>query len=347
MISIALFSIFTLVLGLPSRPIDIVAKEVAPSTGLWQPKVGSRFQISLSRRLDSSRSPFSRKPALPVPGSADVFDLDLFDTPASAIQQLHSQGKKVICYFSAGSSESWRKDLTKLNASDMGEPLRGWPNERWLDLRREDVYNVTKARIKLAYEKGCDGIDADNIDAYADEGKRGGGFPTPLKAQDSIAFVQRMAAEAHQHGLSVGLKNAEGILPRISNMVEFAVNEQCATYSGCKAYEAFINSGKAVFHIEYADYKIKNGTQIELVAEAGESVGGMTSEQLHSLYCLQTSIGNRRSVSQNTGKKFSTVIKKMDLSSWVMYCDGSWEGGKATGTRTRAFETEGSIEGPE
>jgi len=210
----------------------------------------------------------------------------------------------------------------------MGETMRGWENEKWLDIRSQNVFNIMQARIRTAREKGCDGIDPDNIDAYGDESRRGGGFKNPLQDQDSINYVQKLANEAHQNGLAMGLKNAESILPRVSNMVEFAVNEQCATYyGGCQAYERFINSGKPVFHIEYAEYSIKNGTQVELKAEAGDSVSGMNSEQLKSLYCLQTGIQNRRWISQDIGRKFSTVIKKMDLSHWVMYCDGLVEGG--------------------
>jgi len=35
----------------------------------------------------------------------DVFDIDLFNSSTSTITTLHTLGKKVICYFSAGSYE--------------------------------------------------------------------------------------------------------------------------------------------------------------------------------------------------------------------------------------------------
>ena len=45
--------------------------------------------------------------------NVQVYDIDLFDTNLTTIRQLHQQGKKVICYFSAGSYEDWREDKEK------------------------------------------------------------------------------------------------------------------------------------------------------------------------------------------------------------------------------------------
>jgi hypothetical protein len=98
-----------------------------------------------------------------VPENADVFDVDLFDTSKQLIQQLHSRGKKVICYFSAGGSESWRPDYGSILQKDKGEQLKGWERENWLDIRSQDVFEVMKKRIALAASKSCDGIDPDNI----------------------------------------------------------------------------------------------------------------------------------------------------------------------------------------
>lgn len=56
---------------------------------------------------------------------ADIYDIDLFDTSAVLIAQLQQQGRKVVCYFSAGSSEDWRSDFASFQAADMGNPLSG------------------------------------------------------------------------------------------------------------------------------------------------------------------------------------------------------------------------------
>ncbi|MFQ5739279.1 MAG: endo alpha-1,4 polygalactosaminidase [Acidobacteriota bacterium] len=39
---------------------------------------------------------------------------------------LHAQGRKVICYISAGSWESWRPDAGQFPSYLLGKPLSGW-----------------------------------------------------------------------------------------------------------------------------------------------------------------------------------------------------------------------------
>jgi len=132
----------------------------SPNTTLpWTPTVSSTWQIILSHPPDLSSSSATTP-------NVSVFDIDLFDTPASTIQQLHSLGKKVLCYFSAGSYEDWRDDADQFEDADLGNDLDGWPGEKWLDLNSENVRRIMKTRIELAAEKGCDGVDPDNVDAY-------------------------------------------------------------------------------------------------------------------------------------------------------------------------------------
>ena len=55
----------------------------------------------------------------------DLFDVDLFNIPIKTTQQLHRLGKKVICCFSAGSCEDWRRDAGEFNADDLEITCRG------------------------------------------------------------------------------------------------------------------------------------------------------------------------------------------------------------------------------
>jgi hypothetical protein len=132
-----------------------------PSTvahsGIWQPAVGTKWQIELSQviKVDSTLDP-----------SVGIYDTDLFDTPKSSIDQLHSLGKKVICYFSAGSYEPGRPDSAQFTASDKGSELDGWPGEYWLNINSANVRSIMAARLQLAATKGCDGVDPDNVDGY-------------------------------------------------------------------------------------------------------------------------------------------------------------------------------------
>lgn len=54
---------------------------------------------------------------------AAMWDVDLFDSPASTVQALKAIGKTVICYFSAGTAEDWRDDYKDFAAADLGKVL--------------------------------------------------------------------------------------------------------------------------------------------------------------------------------------------------------------------------------
>ena len=175
----------------------------------------------------------------------DIYDIDLFDSSEALIQQLQQSGKKVICYFSAGSYEDWRPDEDQFSDSDLGNPLSGWPGERWLDIRSDSVHTIMKNRLDLAALKGCDGVEPDNVDGYTNSS----GFN--LTATDQLLFNQLLANESHSRGLSVGLKNDLDQVEELVEYFDFAVNEQCKAYSECDTLTPFINSGKPVLHVEY------------------------------------------------------------------------------------------------
>jgi hypothetical protein len=124
------------------------------SLAVWQPELNQTYQLILKGVLDISKG---------IVPDFDIFDVDLFYTPKETIQALHDKGKRVICYFSAGSAEDWRPDWSQFQDIDKGSCLGGWSGERWLDIRKDGVWTVMKSRIKLASEKGCDAIDPDNM----------------------------------------------------------------------------------------------------------------------------------------------------------------------------------------
>jgi hypothetical protein len=130
----------------------------APHAGeLWQPKVGEPWQIILNSTVDLNTT------ELLEPTEVKIFELDLFDTPKSTIDELHLQGIKVICYFSCGTAEDWRPDYESFKKESKGSCLPRWVGERYIDIRRRDIFEVMKKRIETAKEKGCDAIDPDNI----------------------------------------------------------------------------------------------------------------------------------------------------------------------------------------
>jgi len=60
---------------------------------------------------------------------AVYYDVDLFNTPQSVIDELHAKGRAVICYVNVGASENWRADFKQFPAAAMGNGLAGWEGE--------------------------------------------------------------------------------------------------------------------------------------------------------------------------------------------------------------------------
>ena len=176
---------------------------------------------------------------------AQVYDIDLFEVPAATIAGLQAQGRRVVCYFSAGSAEDFRADFAAFDAADLGTPLDGWPGERWVDTRSANVRRILQARLDLAAAKGCDGVEPDNMDGY----DNAPGFP--LTAATQLDFNRFVATEARRRGLAVGLKNDVAQLDALEPFFDFAVNEECHAFDECAAYRVFTARGKAVFNAEY------------------------------------------------------------------------------------------------
>jgi hypothetical protein len=131
--------------------------ELEPARQLWQPAVGEKWQIILNSTIILNSS------AILEPRDVKIFEVDLFDTPKSTLQELKNRGIKIICYFSAGTSEDWRPDFSEFKGEDKGTCLPQWVGERYVDIRKTSVLKVMTQRIALAAEKGCDAIDPDNI----------------------------------------------------------------------------------------------------------------------------------------------------------------------------------------
>jgi len=177
--------------------------------------------------------------------SANVYDIDLFDSSKELIERLHQKKKVVICYFSAGSYEDWRSDKDRFPDEVLGRPLDGWEGERWLDIRSPVVREIMKDRLELARQKSCDGVEADNVDAYTNES----GFN--LSASDQLSYNRFLASEAHKRGLLIGLKNDLEQIPQLVEYFDFAINEQCFEFNECERYLPFLVRNKAVFNAEY------------------------------------------------------------------------------------------------
>ncbi|MEV5572688.1 endo alpha-1,4 polygalactosaminidase [Spirillospora sp. NPDC052269] len=208
-------------------------EKAAAAASWWRPKPRTTWQWQLSGRVDTSVR-------------AQVYDVDLFETPAATVAKLKKAGRRTICYTAIGSAENWRPDYKRFPARVLGKKVADWPGERWVDIRQLNVLRpIWAARLDQCKKKGFDGVEPDWMDGY----KNDTGFK--LTARDQLAFNRMLASMAHQRGLAIGLKNDLDQIPQLVGTMDFAVNEQCAQYGECGRLIPFIKAGKAVFHAEY------------------------------------------------------------------------------------------------
>lgn len=209
------------------------AGSIAANSGaVWMPKPGTTWQWQLTGDIDTSID-------------AQMYDIDLYTSDPATIQTLHDKGHKVVCYFSAGTYEPGRPDSAALEKTGLGMTLDGWPDEKWLDVRKPAVRELMKARLDLAKNRKCDGVEPDNIDGYDNENGLG------LIEKDGLDYDKFLASEAHARGLSIGLKNSLGLVSDLVSVFDWALNEECLQYDECEELTPFIKAGKAVFHCEY------------------------------------------------------------------------------------------------
>ena len=200
--------------------------------GRWRPAPGTQWQWQLTTPIDQSVN---------VP----VYDIDGFENSAAVVKALHDRGRKVICYVNVGSVEEYRPDHGAFPSSVQGQE-NGWPQEKWLDIRRADILRPIMAkRFDMCRAKGFDAVEPDLVEGYSNDT----GFP--LTAADQLTYNRMIADLAHDRGLSVALKNDVDQVNDLVNDFDFSIDEECAQFKECDGLTPFIKQGKAVFHVEY------------------------------------------------------------------------------------------------
>ncbi len=201
----------------------------------WKPKPGQTFQVQYDGEIDLSVD-------------VDIISLDLFETSIEDIKHLHNRGIKVLCYLNAGAWEKWRPDRDDFPKRALGFNYRGWPGERWLDIRQMDgLTPILEARLDLCLNKGFDGVEPDNLDGYANAT----GFR--ITADDQIHFNRWLARSAHERGLGIGLKNDPDQAQILLDDFDWITTENCFKQNWCEQASVFVQAGKPVFAIEYRE----------------------------------------------------------------------------------------------
>ncbi|KAI1817682.1 glycoside hydrolase superfamily [Poronia punctata] len=222
-----------------------------------------------------------------VDKDTQFYVVDLENTSKNDIADLINAGHTIVCYFSAGSVESYRDDAGDFPDEAIGKTLDGWDEEQWLDVRNEGVRDVMTQRIRTAVDKGCQGVDPDNVDGYQNES----GFD--MTEDDAVDYVRFLAEEAHSQGLAFGLKNAGDIVEQVVDVAEWAINEECVEWDECDSWAPFIDAGKPVFHVEYTEDDDATSVSPSQLKEACAAGGN---------------------------SDFSTIVKHLPLDDWVVKC---------------------------
>ena len=268
--------------------------------GLWQQPPDARWQYQLesaNRDLAPSGGIDVGICEAPHGGGGcvrpEVFDIDLYvdgqvsrnnhTINTAAVEAIHDRGAHAVCYLSAGTAERFRPDYHRYVRFDrrhrhrlIGKPFSSvFPNEYWLNIKtrrgqRDFILRRVEARTEKCARAGFDGVEYDNVDAYA-QGRKVTGWRIRPRAQ--LAFNRALARIAHRNGLSVALKNDLGQLKRLEPSFDYAINEQCFSYHECTnnpapGYRAFTRAGKAVFQVEY---RIRRGRFCDRAATLGTS----------------------------------------------------------------------------
>ena len=245
-------------LGLGHCTADTDANQVEPAAGnvltessvvrdWWRPRADEnlRWYWQLQDAIDTSHS-------------VDVYDIDI-DTPQPVIDKLKARGVKLICYFSVGTVESFRTDASEFPKQVVGNPYVGYADERWLDIGNiAALAPVMRDRLDRCAEKGFDGVEGDNVDAFyldaqgaEDSTQSGTGFG--ITEQQSRDYVLWLARESHLRGLGFGLKNAEALAESVVDQVDWMLTESCHVYSWCEQALVVRRANKPVFMTEYAE----------------------------------------------------------------------------------------------
>jgi hypothetical protein len=240
-----------------------------------------------------------------------VVDVDLFGQ-AGQVASLKAKGHIVFCYYSAGTVEDWREDVIANKSawqSVSGGAMAQWAGERWLDISKLDKLQALMVpRLDEAAAVGCDGVEPDNVDCFANAECTSKFLG--ITKMHQLAYNRWTASYAHSKGLLIGLKNTgtrtRSVQPRarlrsgatactpvlvrpsagslVADLVsdyDCAFVEQCMQFTECPKYSPFISANKPVFAIEYQDSSSKcasaNTLGIQLKWCAGSPANGVCS----------------------------------------------------------------------
>lgn len=190
------------------------------------------WQIQLTGELDTTVD-------------VSFFEADLFALDPDTVGAVKTPGRTLACYVSVGTAEPWRPDYERFSEAVLGEPLVDYPQERWLDVRSDEVRAVMDDRLTRAVQLGCDAVELSNLSAHHAES----GFP--LTPADELDYASWLIARAHERALDAGISASDDLVPLLVDQADWGLTEECLAYDSCQVWRAFPAQGKPVFMIEY------------------------------------------------------------------------------------------------
>jgi hypothetical protein len=198
----------------------------------WRPALATSWQIQLTGPLDSVVD-------------ASIYVVDLFDTTETQIAALRGAGRRVLCYVSVGTLESWRSDAADFPTEAVGMANANYPDERWLDIRHPIVRTRMTARMDAAGQKGCDGVELSSVSS----GGQNTGFP--LTSSDVLDYAGLLTSQSRRLGLSPGIGGGEDRAATLEPEFDWAFTQGCLEAAHCGALAPFVAAQKVVFAVEF------------------------------------------------------------------------------------------------
>jgi hypothetical protein len=174
---------------------------------------------------------------------------------AGAIDELHADGRIVVCYIDTGAWESYWPDAALFPKSVCGRDT-GWRGERWLDVRPRSWKRFAPliwARLDLAAELGCDAVEGDQNNGAENRD----GFP--VSKGRMVRWYREVFAQTHARGMSAVQKNGiSRVRPILEHPGDDAAREpdallieECAQFRECGRLGPWEGTDKAVWQVEY------------------------------------------------------------------------------------------------
>lgn len=216
-------------------------------------------------------------------GAVDLYDIDGFLTTRAQVRALHTTWQastlphpRAACYLDLA-WEDYRPDGTPspggFPAAALGRVYYGYPQERWVDLRRVPaVMRVFAARIEMCARKGFDAVEIDDIDSFNPPSTTG----FQLTRGDVQNLLARVDNHIHHAGMTALWKNSGLLAWWGRRYTDGAVVEECYQFDECFSaqlagsrqfgfactglggahpcgYDAFTSQGKWVGEAEYRE----------------------------------------------------------------------------------------------